>query len=137
MLKSIISLSLVDPLTSDETSTRRKGNEISRADVGKSINLRCHHMKPFGMNNLMARSCLGKSCAVTIAVNRQKCASSKAISRLSWRRCVANERRYNSRGRWLISRIYNPRTTGVVKLRNMSKRRNIQKVKVSHNIPTK
>uniref|UniRef100_A0A8R7P1M8 Uncharacterized protein n=1 Tax=Triticum urartu TaxID=4572 RepID=A0A8R7P1M8_TRIUA len=125
MLKSIISLSLVDPLTSDETRTRRKGNEIPRADAGKSINLRCHHMQPFGMNNLTARSCLGKSRAVTIAVNRQKRASSKSIIRLSRRRCVSNERRYTSRGRWLIRRIHNTRTMRVVKSRNMSKRRNI------------
>ena len=78
MLKRTISLTLVDPLISDETSTRRKGNEIPRAVVGKNIILRCHHMLPYGI-----RSRLGKSYTITIVVNRQKRASSEAISRLS------------------------------------------------------
>ena len=36
-LKRTISLNLLDPLRSDETSTRKR-NEIPRADVVKSIN---------------------------------------------------------------------------------------------------
>ena len=74
------SLTLVSPLTSDVTS-KRKGNEISLADVGKSI--QCHYMLPFWMNkNVTIRSLLGKSSAITIAVNWQKLASLEAISRL-------------------------------------------------------
>ena len=86
---------LVDPLISDETSRRTKGNEVPRADARRSINLSCRRMLPFGTNNAVKIRSHLKKCGprLTISVNKRKWASSEAISRLSWRQCVTNRRR--------------------------------------------
>ena len=78
-------LNLVDPLISDEMSTRAKGNEIPRANARRSINLRCRRMLPFGTNNAVKIRSHLKKCdpSLTISVNKRKWASSEAISRLS------------------------------------------------------
>ncbi|KAM3207891.1 hypothetical protein ACQJBY_062895 [Aegilops geniculata] len=99
-------------------ATGRKRNDIPHAYARKSNNLLYNHMLLFMMNKcVIIRSRLEKSDArITITVNRQKRASLEAIiSRLSWTRCVANKRGHSNRGRWLIRRIHNRRTTSVVK----------------------
>ena len=108
---------LVDPLISDETSRRTKGNEIPRADAHRSINLSCCRMLPFGTNNVVKIRSHLKKCGprLTISVNKRKWASSEAISRPSFTWCVANRKGHCSPGRWLIRRIHNTRTTSVVK----------------------
>ena len=78
-------LILVDPLISNETSTRTKGNEIIRADARRSINLRCRRMLPFGTNNAVKIRSRLKKCGpnLTISINKRKWANPEAISRLS------------------------------------------------------